>query len=424
MLDLKFIVENPKLVQEGCDKKQVAIDISKILKLDEERRKHIKDIDELRTKQNQVSKEIPQKKESEKEQLLKEMKALKDNLKMKEQSFVDLEEKLDELVLQVPNPPFEEVPVGETEQSNKIIRAHGKPTKFDFEPKDHVTLGKELDILDLEKAAQASGKRFYYVKNDLVLLEFALIQYAFSKILPKGFKPILPPLLVKEHTLLGTGFFPAERNEIYSVNPGEDDLFLVGTSEAPLCMLHYDEILNAKDLPLRYLGFSTCFRREAGSYGKDTHGIIRVHQFNKIEMFSFVHPDESKKEHNLILEIEEDIIKGLGMPYQVNHICTGDLGAPAAQKFDIEVWIPTQGKYRELTSCSNTTDFQARRSKIRYKNERGKNEYIHTVNGTGIAMSRMFVAIMENFQNKDGSIEIPEVLRPYMGNKEKIEQSK
>jgi len=313
------------------------------------------------------------------------------------------------------------VPEGKGEEDNVVIEKFMEPTKFDFEPKDHIELGKSLDLLELDKAAEMSGARFYYVKNDLVLLEFALIQYALSKIIPKGFSPILPPVLVHEQAMIGTGFFPADKNEIYSVNPGEDDLFLIGTAEVPLCMLHYDEIIDEKKLPLRYVGFSPCFRREAGSYGKDTAGIIRVHQFDKIEMFIFAHPDKAKEEHQLIIKIEDEIVQGLKIPYQRINICGGDLGAPAAQKFDIEAWIPTQGKYREITSCSNTTDFQARRSKIRFKDSKGNKKHVYTLNGTAIAMARMFVAILENYQNKDGSVTIPEVLRPYMGGKERIE---
>ncbi|MFC1600026.1 serine--tRNA ligase [Patescibacteria group bacterium] len=422
MLDLKFISENPNLVKAGCAKKRRDIDIDKIIQLDTERRALIIEVDELRTRQNEVSKEIPKKSDKEKEELFAEMKTLKENLKMKEQALEDLVEVLDALVIQVPNPPFDEVPEGKDDEDNRIERTFSEPTKFDFEPRDHMAIAKDLDLLDMEKAAESSGARFYYVKNDLVLMEFALIQYALSKITAKGFKPILPPALVREHAMMGTGFFPADKNEIYSVNPEEDDLFLIGTSEVPLCMLHYDEILDVEKMPLRYVAFSPCFRREAGSYGKDTHGIIRVHQFDKIEMFSFCNPEKSKDEHALIVELEEEIVQGLEIPYQLVTVCGGDLGDPAAIKYDIEAWIPTQGKFREITSASNTTNYQARRSKIRYKTADGKKDYIHTLNGTGIAMARMFVAILENYQNEDGTVTIPEVLRGYMGGKAKIKK--
>lgn len=422
MLDIKFIVENKTLVKQGAEKKNISVDLDKIIALDSERRSILTEVEALRAKQNSVSKEIPQKQGDEKQTLLSEMKTLKDKLKIKEQALEDLQEVLDVLVLEVPNPPFDEVPNGKGEGDNVVVDTFLEPTKFDFEPKDHIELGKSLDLLELEKAAETSGARFYYVKNDLVLLEFALIQYVLSKLLPKGFSPILPPALVREKAMIGTGFFPADKNEIYSVNPGEDNLYLIGTAEVPLCMLHYNEIIDEKDLPLRYVGFSPCFRREAGSYGKDTAGIIRVHQFDKIEMFTFAHPDKAKEEHQLIIDLEEEIVQGLEIPYQKVSVCGGDLGAPAAQKFDLEAWIPTQGKYREITSCSNTTDFQSRRSKIRFKDADGKKRHVYTLNGTGVAMPRMFVAILENNQNKDGSVTIPEVLRPYMGGKVAIEK--
>jgi len=421
MLDVKFIAENQSLVQRGAEKKNIPIDLDKIISLDSERRSILSAVEALRAKQNAVSKDIPQKQGKEKEDLLSDMKSLKEELKIKEQSLEDLQEELKSLLLQVPNPPFDEVPDGKGDEDNVVIDTFLEPTKFDFEPKDHIELGKSLDLLELEKAAETSGARFYYVKNDLVLLEFALIQYALSKILAKGFSPILPPALVREQAMIGTGFFPADKNEIYSVNPGEDNLFLIGTAEVPLCMLHYNEILDEKKLPLRYVGLSPCFRREAGSYGKDTAGIIRVHQFDKIEMFTFAHPDKAKEEHQLIVNLEEEIIQGLKIPYQKVNVCGGDLGAPAAQKFDIEAWIPTQKKYREITSCSNTTDFQARRSMIRFKDSNGKKKYVYTLNGTGMAMPRMFVAILENNQNKDGSVTIPEVLRPHMGGQRTIQ---
>lgn len=421
MLDIKFIVENKMLVKQGAEKKNIPVDIDKIITLDGERRALLTEVESLRAKQNSVSKEIPQKSDKEKETLLKEMRTLKEKLQMKEQELEDLQEELDELVLDIPNPPFKDVPEGKGEEDNVVTDTFLEPTKFDFKPKDHIELGTNLNLLELEKAAETSGARFYYVKNDLVLMEFALIQYALGKITAKGFQPILPPALVREKAMVGTGFFPADKNEIYSVNPEDDNLFLIGTAEVPLCMLHYDEILEENELPLRYVGFSPCFRREAGSYGKDTAGIIRVHQFDKIEMFTFAHPKKAQEEHQRIIDLEEDIVQGLEIPYQKVHVCSGDLGAPAAEKFDLEAWIPTQGKYREITSCSNTTDFQSRRSKIRFKDAEGKKHYVYTLNGTGIAMPRMFVAILENNQNKDGSVTVPEVLRPYMGGKVTIE---
>ena len=327
----------------------------------------------------------------------------------------------------IPNPPLESVPAGKDETENKVIKTVGKKPEFGFKPLDHVTIGKNLDLIDIETASQMSGTRFYYLKNDLVLLELALIQFVMQKLVSKGFKPILPPLLVKEKAMIATGFFPADRNEIYHVNPEDDDLYLIGTSEVPLCMLHAGQILEPGKLPLRYVGFSSCFRREAGTYGKDTHGIIRVHQFDKIEMFSFCHPSKSEEEHELIRSIEEEIMQELGFHYQVVNICGGDLGAPAAKKYDIEAWIPTQNRFRELSSCSNCTDYQARRAGIRYwveqsetLSKKSEKRFLHTLNGTAVAMARTLVAILENYQQRDGTVEIPDILRGYMGGRTHI----
>ncbi|MFH1218336.1 MAG: serine--tRNA ligase [Candidatus Peregrinibacteria bacterium] len=417
MLDIKFIAENPDIIKKGAQKKHVEVDIDKILKLYEERNSILQKLETLRAKQNKVSKEIPT--TTDKDALLKEMKKVKEEQKSLEPKIAKLEEQLNALVLDIPNPPLASVPDGKDENDNKVLRTHGKKPTFDFEPKDHIALGKSLDIIDIERGARTSGTRFYYLKNDAVLLEFALIQFVLEKLTKKGFSPIIPPVLVKEEAMFATGFFPADRNEIYHVNPAEDDLYLVGTAEVPLNMLHATEIIPEKDLPLHYCGFSTCFRREAGSYGKDTAGIIRVHQFDKVEMFIFCKPEESEKKHEFILETEEEIMKELGFHYQVVNICGGDLGAPAAKKYDIEVWIPTQNKFRELTSCSNCTDFQARRSQIRFKTEKGT-IHVHTLNGTAVAIARALVAILENFQNEDGSVNIPKPLQKYMGNKTKI----
>ncbi len=427
MIDIKFIIENPGIIKEGAAKKNVKVEIDKIVKLYEERNSLLKNAESLRARQNAVSKEIPQAKDKEKEKLLKEMGGVKEDLKALEPKITEIEDKIDELAAFVPNPPLDSVPDGKDESENETVRVIGDKPKFDFTPLDHIELGKKLDVIDIERGVRASGTRFYYLKNEAALLEFALIQHVIHKLTSKGFCPVIPPVLVKEEAMYATGFFPADKNEIYHVNPKtednpeNDDVFLVGTSEVPLTMLHYTEILEEEKLPLRYCGFSTCFRREAGSYGKDTAGIIRVHQFDKIEMFSFCHPDKSEEEHEFLLSIEEEIMKELKFNFQIVNICGGDLGAPAAKKYDIEAWIPTQGKYRELTSCSNCTDFQARRSKIRYKKASGEKEYVHTLNGTAVAIARTLVAILENYQNADGTVNIPEVLQPYMGGRTKIE---
>lgn len=438
MLDIKFIIENPGLVKQGVKRKNGHADIDQIVKLYNERNEVMQKIEALRAHQKAgSSKTFPPITEPLNEgtlvrgtlmdaKFLKEMVKIKEEIKSLEPELARLEQAIDGLAMLVPNPPSDSTPDG-TEADNKPCKTHGKKPKFDFEPKDHIQLGTSLNLLDLERGTRTSGTRFYYLKNEAVLIEFALVQHILHKLMAKGFQPIIPPVLVKEEAMFATGFFPADKNEIYHVNPKSeanpenDDLFLAGTSEVPLTMLHYTEILPEEKLPLRYVGFSTCFRREAGSYGKDTAGIIRVHQFDKIEMFSFCHPDKSEQEHELIRGIEEEIMQELGFHYQVVDICAGDLGAPAAKKYDIEVWIPTQGKFRELTSCSNCTNFQARRSKIRYKTSQGKNEYVHTLNGTACAMTRTLVAILENYQNADGSVTIPAVLQPYLGGRTKIE---
>jgi len=424
MYDVKFIIEDPEKIKAGAVKKNVKVDIDKIVELYEKRNESLQKVEALRAQQNEVSKKISQ--SENKTALIEKMSKVKENIKSLEPEIEELENQINTLASTVPNPTLDSVPDGKDEEDNKVIKTYGEKPEFNFEPKDHIELGKTLDIIDIERGVRTSGTRFYYLKGDAALLEFALVQHVIQKLTSKGFTPVITPVLVKEEAMYATGFFPADKNEVYSVNPTTpdnpegDDLFLVGTSEVPLTMLHYTEILENKKLPIRYAGFSTCFRREAGSYGKDTAGIIRVHQFNKIEMYSFCHPDKSEEEHKLILETEEEIMQDLGFHYQVINICGGDLGTPAAKKYDIEVWIPTQGKFRELTSCSNCTNFQARRSKIRFKNDKTK-DYVHTLNGTACAVGRTLVAIIENNQNEDGSITIPEVLRPFMGGREKIE---
>jgi seryl-tRNA synthetase len=322
--------------------------------------------------------------------------------------------------LAVPNVLHESVKRGEGESANEVVKTEGDKPQFDFKPKNHEQLGETLDLIDSKTAAFTSGSRFYYLKNDAVRLEFALVNWLMQKYTDKGFTPITTPVLVREHMLEATGFFPADKNEIYHVNPQEDDLYLVGTSEVTLAGLHMNEPIAESDLPKRYVGFSTCFRREAGSYGKDTSGIFRVHQFDKVEMYSFAHPDKSWEEHDFLLSIEEEILQELGLHYQVINIGSGDLGASAAKKYDCEVWLPGQQRYRELTSCSNTTDFQARRGDIKFRNSSGQLEYAHTLNGTAMASTRTIIAILENYQTAEGRVIIPDVLRPYMNEQEQI----
>ncbi len=419
MINLKVLIENPEETKKALAKKQFKGDLNQIINLEQERLALLQEAESLKARQNAIAKEIPQASPEEKEKLLEGSKSVKEQLKEIDPKLKNVETQLEAVALTIPNSPLESVPAGKDDSENVIIKTVGGKPQFEADPKDHVALGRNLNIIEIEKAAQMSGSRFAYLKNEAVQLEFALIQFVLNKLIQKGFSPVIPPTLVKEQAMIATGFFPADRQQIYHVNPEEDDLYLVGTSEVPLCMLHADEIIDMEKLPLRYCAFSTCYRREAGTYGKDMHGIIRVHQFDKIEMFSFCHPDNSEQEHQFILSIEEEIMQDLKLHYQVLNICGGDLGAPAAQKFDIETWIPSQNKFRELTSCSNCTDFQARRAKIRFKDGKEK-QLVHTLNGTAVAVGRMLIAIMENYQQRDGKIYIPEVLQGYMGGKDQI----
>ncbi len=423
MLDINFIRENLELVKNGAAAKNVSVDIDTLIALDDKRRSLIQEVDALRATKNAANQKVVQLSGDEKQVAITEMKKVSDDEKAKTETLTQIEAQWQELMLKVPNPPSKTTPVGKDDSENVVAKLHGEIPKFDFEPRDHVELGRLTDTIDIENAVEASGSRFSYLKGDAVLLQFAIVQHILHKLVSKGFTPIVPPVLVKEEAMYATGFFPADREQIYHVNPNEDDLYLVGTSEVPLTMLHYKKTLPAEKLPLRYVAYSSCFRREAGTYGKDAGGILRVHQFDKLEMYSFCHPDKSEEEHELIRGIEEEIMQDLKLPYQVLNICSGDLGNPAAKKYDIEAWIPSQNKYRELTSTSNCTDFQARRSQIKYKDKDGKPQILHTLNGTAAAIGRTIIAIYENYQNADGSINVPEILRQYVG-KDKIEIKK
>lgn len=411
MLDMKLIRGNPELVRRGAEKKGRKIQLNKILQLDEERRRLIKEMDRLRAVQNEANREIracPERKD----ELIRQMREVSRRIKEIRSTLKEKEAALNALLIEIPNLPHESVPEGRDERDNVVVRQWGKPREFDFQPRDHLALGESLDIIDVARAAKVSGTRFYYLKNEAVLLEFALIQFTFDLLMREGFIPIIPPILAREEIFYGMGYLPAADTEMYKTTL--DELRLAATSEQTLGPLHRDEILDGRKLPLRYLGFSSCFRREAGSWGKDTRGIFRVHQFDKVEMFSFCRQEQSWDEHEFLVSLEEKIVQALKIPYQVVLICTGDLGVPAAKKYDIEMWMPGQGRYRETHSCSNCTDFQARRLNIRYRKEDGSVALVHTLNGTAVAIGRTLIAIMENYQQKDGSILIPEVLHPYM----------
>src|SRR5215203_2295804 len=337
------------------------------------------------------------------------MSALKSELKELEPRLGELDQRRDQLLTSLPNLPDAEAPDGETEEDNVTLREVGDRPEFDFEPLDHLELGQRHGWIEMEAAANASGSRFAYLLGDLVMIELALVRFAMELVRDEGFRPTIPPVLVREQALFGTGMFPGEREMIYEVP--RDELFLVGTSEVSLASLHADQIMEASELPKRYAGFSTCFRREAGAAGRDTRGIFRVHQFDKVEMFSFVEPAASWEEHKRLLAIQERILQMLEIPYRVVDIPTGDLGAPAARKFDCEAWIPSQERYREVTSCSNTTDYQARRLDCRYRPEPEAQPIpVHTLNGTALAVSRTLIALIENGQLADGRVKLPESL--------------
>jgi len=408
MLDINFIRENPQRVKEACEKKNVKCDVDAVLTLDERWRGLITESERLRAEQNKISKA------GHDEASIAKAKELKEEFRKVEPELKDAEEKLNVLLLQLPNVPFDDAPVGKDDSENIIVRQVGKPPKFRFEAKDYMEIGTALDLIDTQRAAKVGGSRFGYIKGGLVIMAFALVKMAMDLLIKKGFTPVLPPVMLKEEMARGTGYFEAaDKDEAYFLP--QDNLFLAGTSEQSLIAMHTNEVLNERDLPLRYAGFSTCFRREAGSYGKDTKGILRVHQFDKLEMVIFSKPEDSKKEHQLLLSIEEELMKKLELPYQVVNICTGDLGRPAAKKYDIETWVPSENKYRETHSTSNCTDFQARRLNIKYKDKNGKMQFVHTLNGTAFAMGRILIAIIEIYQQKDGSVKVPKVLQKYCG---------
>lgn len=418
MLDIKLIRENPNKVKQACKNKQVKVDIGRLLKVDKERREIQTELEKIFAQKNKASKEISKAKDKkEKQKIISEMQKIdKKGDKLKE-NLKKIDKEFEILMYQVPNIVLDDVPVGKSESDNVVMRKVGEKTKFDFNSKDYLEIAEKLDLIDVKRAAKVSGTRFGYLKNQAVLLEFALINFTFENLIKKGFIPVIPPVMIKSDKIRGMGYLEQSDVEEAYYLP-KDDLFLAGTAEQPIGTMHADEIFEEKNLAKRYLGFSSCFRREAGSYGKDTKGIFRVHQFDKIEMFSFCHPDKSVQEHKFILSLEEKLMKLLKIPYQVIHICTADLGNPAVAKYDIEAWIPSEQRYRETHSTSNCTDFQARRLNIRYRDKNNKLKFVHTLNGTGFAIGRTIIAIIENYQRKDGSVKVPEVLQKYTGFKE------
>ena len=417
MIDIKFLRENPDVVrasQKGRGENVELVD--QIIAIDEIKRAALSEFETLRQEQNVLSKSVGSAKGDEKAALLANAKELADKVKAADTKRSEIEEKAKALLLQLSNLLDTEAPIG-GEEDFVTIEHVGTPRDFakdGFEPKDHVELGKLLGAIDTERGAKVAGSRSYYLTGVGALLEFALVNYAIQSALKNGFSPVIPPVLVNPAAMEGTGFLGQAAENVYRIE--KDDVYLVGTSEVPLAAMHMDEILPVDKLPLRYAGYSTCFRREAGTYGKDTRGIIRVHQFDKVEMFTFCKPEDANAEHQRLLQWEKDFLNAMEIPFRVIDVASGDLGSSATRKFDIEAWIPTQGAYREVTSTSNCTEFQARRLNIRYKDAEGT-KAIATLNGTLVAIPRMIVAILENHQNADGTVNVPAALQPFLGMK-------
>jgi seryl-tRNA synthetase len=393
MIDLRAARTDRDAYRAALARKGAVEVFDELLETDERKRAVQQQVEDLRARTKLKGKPTPEQ--------LEELKAIKVQLQPLEEQFAAADERVRELLDRVPNPPAEDTPDGEREEDATVVRVVGDPPSFDFEPKDHLDLSAPHGWIDVERGAKVSGSRFVYRVGDVALLETALYRWALDRIGQKGHVPVLPPVLVREEAMYGTGFFPSDKGDFYDVP--EDGLYLVGTSEVPMAAFHSGEELGG--LPLRYVAYSTCFRREAGAAGKDTRGMFRVHQFDKVEMFVFCEPDNSREEHERLLGIEEELVQELGLPYRVLNIAAGDLGASAAKKYDIEAWFPGQSRYREITSTSNTTDFQARRLDVRYRRD-GKLEHVHTLNGTAVT-ARAMIAVLENFQEGDGSIAVP-----------------
>lgn len=432
MLDPHLLRENPKLFKDGAKKKGSDPKlVDEFLKLDEKLRTLKRKVEDSRAEQNKAAKEIAGFTGKTKEKAIKSMQKLKAELKEQEEALKPLEAEISALMLRLPAPPAEKVPFGKTDKDNVEVRKWGKVPSFDFEPKDHVELGRKLDILDIERGVKISGSRFYFLKNEGALLELAILRYTLDKLVGKGFTAFIPPVLVNYDAMMGTGYFPGGEAQAYAVGgppnePNEPNepktSYLIGTSEVPVTSYHSNEILNEDQLPLKYAGYSNCFRREAGTYGKDTHGIYRIHQFQKVEQVIICKNDaaESAKMHQMILGNAEEVLQDLKLPYRVVTVCSGDMGQGQYYKNDIETWMPSRKFYGETHSCSTFHDFQARRLNLRYRDKEGKIQFCHTLNNTCIASPRILIPLLEIYQQQDGSVVIPKVLRPYMGGREEI----
>lgn len=416
MLDSKLIKENPEIIQEMLNSRNIQFDLDGLIDADKQRRKFILKTDELRKKKNQVALEISQKKKSGEDAtaILDEMKNVSKELSSLESSQEEIEKKYKQLAFTIPNLIHQSVPIGKDDSANKEIKKWGKIPEFDFKVNDHIDISEKLGFLDLERAAKVAGARFYFLKNDLVRLNQALIHYALDFLAEKNYSLVQPPYMINRRSMEGAVITDDFEEVIYKIE--DEDLYMIGTSEHAMAAMHSDEIIEGKDLPLRYAGVSPCFRKEAGAHGRDQKGIFRVHQFDKIEQFVFTRPEDSWKEHERMLEIAEGFYQNLEIPYRVMLLSSGDMGKISAKTYDIEAWMAGQNAYREIVSCSNCLEFQSRRLKIRFRDKTNEDtKYVHTLNSTLVATSRVLVSILENFQSKDGHITIPSVLQKYMG---------
>jgi seryl-tRNA synthetase len=412
VLDVRAIREDPEPFRKGLARRNLGDAVDRILALDERRRELTLRVEDLRAEQNRTGKAIGAAEGEDRQRLIAEVAGVSATLKELEPQLAQAEAELSDLLARTPNVPHDSAPDGFTDEDAVEVRRVGEPPAFDFEPRDHAALGELLGMLDTQRGARASGSRFVYLLGDIVQVQFALVRQALDILTARGFVPVIPPVLVREEAMFGSAFLPTDEVNIYVTTP--DELYLVGTSEVSLAAFHAGEILDEADLPVRYAGYSTCFRREAGTYGKDMGGMFRVHQFDKVEMFSFARPEDSWDEHGFMVAIEEEIVGGLGLPYRVVNIAAGDLGGAAAKKYDVEVWLPGQNRYRELTSCSNYTDYGARRGQTRIRRASGDVEVLHTLNGTATAVGRTLIAILENGQRADGSVALPAALHAYL----------
>lgn len=415
MLDIHFVRDHTDRVRDELTRRGMNFDLTAFLACDQQRREGITRLDDMRAEMNTASERFPNLSQDEKSEEKKRLQDLKKNIAEQENVNKDYDEEWTRGLHQLPNISHESVPVGLNASGNVMVKKVGTAPVHDFQPLPHYEVPSIIPLIDYDRGSRTSGSRFWYLKGALARLSFGLMNYALDFYSAQGFVPMIVPMLVREEAMIGTGFFPADKNEIYSVNPGEDNLFLVGTAEVALAAYHMEECLDLSDGPLRYVGFSSCFRREAGTYGKDVKGIIRGHQFNKTEMFVFCRPEDSWKEHEFLLACAEEFVQSLGLHYQVLNMCTGDIGAPNAKKYDIETWMAGQGMYRETNSCSNDTDFQARRLRCTTRGNDGARAFVHTLNNTGCADLRTMIALIEHYQQKDGTVIIPPVLRQYCG---------